>query len=482
MRDDLELGGTLSPLAAAIREVDMDQAQTDYIRSFFNNAGVPSGILTIKGRSLMQDEANEIRSRWRAQHGRESGNQHDIVVMDENAEYQRLGAMLGELDSDSVRGFSESRITMGFGVPPLILYAYFGLLRATYNNLPEAWKQFWVSTMSAEMGGWRSFFELNLLPMYYTTGYEPVLDEQVRLYWDTSEVKALQENEDASHTRYRENWLAGGTTLDEFREGIGLAEFPDAELGKLTQMQWRSTFKLTTGGTALPAGGDAEDGQTAATGKAQPFFAKDAKREARQIILDKQTKAEFDQREELIAGYGEEIQSLAEDALDGKIEKEEFVSELRKLAQTSLVASLLMGMLLAGDDELTDEELASIDETIAAANESASNLGDDIYNGRYGGVYAEDGETGEDVGNRVALWTVAAYGAYAIGQTRRRDDPYLMWLRGPTSDSCDTCINQEGMVMTSSDWRDSGLALPQSSLLDCGGWYCLCGFREVIVD
>ena len=40
---------------------------------------------------------------------------------------------------------------MAFGVPPLIVYAYVGLLRATYSNLKEAWSSFWDASMKSRV-------------------------------------------------------------------------------------------------------------------------------------------------------------------------------------------------------------------------------------------------------------------------------------------------------------------------------------------
>jgi HK97 family phage portal protein len=203
----------------ALGSVDSDSAQTDYVRAFFNNAGVPSGILSLKRQNVQQPEVDRIKERWRASYGRAGGGQHDIAVLDEGAEYQKIGSGLDELESETVRGVSESRICMAFGVPPLIVYAYVGLLRATYANLKEAYSGFWDLTIDPLLGSIASWLTMTLLEEF--EGKERVLGELVRLRWDTKDVAALQDDEDAKQTRARENFRAGVTTLNEARNEVG---------------------------------------------------------------------------------------------------------------------------------------------------------------------------------------------------------------------------------------------------------------------
>jgi HK97 family phage portal protein len=210
-------------LEVALGAVDADNAQTDYVRAFFNNAGVPSGILKVRG-TYDQPKADHLRMKWRAQYGRGTGRQHDIAVLDDNADYQRIGATIDELNSEALRSVAESRICMVFKVPPLIVYAYVGLLRATYSNLKEAYAGFWDLTLSPLLKAVRAWLTWTLL-----IEYEPVerlYDEQIRLRWDLTAVAALQDDVDAAQTRARANFQAGALTLNEFRAAIGTLPDP----------------------------------------------------------------------------------------------------------------------------------------------------------------------------------------------------------------------------------------------------------------
>jgi HK97 family phage portal protein len=209
----------LSPLAVALGSVDADAAQTDFTRAFFNNAGVPSGVLKVLNRTLSQAQADELTAKWRLKFGRQWGNQQNVAVLDENAEYQKIGANLGELQGDSLREFTETRVAMVFGVPVLIIYAFAGLRRATYSNLKEAYAGFWDTTLTPWFKEFRTFLQWRLLTEFVSE--DLLFGERVRLNWDMSQVAALQEDVDAVQLRARENFQAGALTLNQFLAKIG---------------------------------------------------------------------------------------------------------------------------------------------------------------------------------------------------------------------------------------------------------------------
>ena len=218
-----------SPLSVAMGSVDADNLQTDYIQAFFATGGVPSGILTIKGRTVNQEESDIIRAKWRQKFNpRYGGVKDDIAVLDENAEYQVLGSRLDQLQNEEIRSVAEARICMVFNVPPLIVYAYVGLLHATYSNLKEAWAQFWASNLSPWFKQYRGWLTWALLSQFESI--ESIYGETVRLMHDLSEVTALREDVNATQDRARNNLLAGGILLNEFRDLIGLEPDPKGDV------------------------------------------------------------------------------------------------------------------------------------------------------------------------------------------------------------------------------------------------------------
>jgi HK97 family phage portal protein len=211
------------PLVAALGATESDSAQTDYIRSFFENGGVPPGLLKYS-MPLNDEKRDAIRDKWRSAYGNRFGRQHDIGILDSNVEYQQTGSKLDELQSQTLRSVAESRICMVFGVPPLIVYAYVGLLRATYSNLGEAWRGFWDATMSPTFKELRDFWTWNLLTEYEDG--RTIASEQIKLAYDMSTVAALQEDVDDMQTRARANFQAKGISRNEYRAAIGYPARP----------------------------------------------------------------------------------------------------------------------------------------------------------------------------------------------------------------------------------------------------------------
>lgn len=212
------------PMVVCLGSVDADSAQTDYIRAFFNNGGVPAGVLT-SDQELKPDQADEIRERWRTKFTRFLGRQHDIAVLGRGARYERMGANLNELQGDSLREFVETRVAMTFEVPPLIIYAYAGLRRATYANLKEARAGWWDNQLTPMFKDWLSFFTWHLLTEFEDE--ERIYSERVRLTYDMREVAALQEDVDAAHRRAKEAWQTGGISRAEYRAKIGEQAAPE---------------------------------------------------------------------------------------------------------------------------------------------------------------------------------------------------------------------------------------------------------------
>ncbi|HWP88679.1 MAG TPA: phage portal protein, partial [Burkholderiales bacterium] len=144
------------PLIAALGSVGADTAQTATIGNYFANGGIPPLFLKYSI-ALNDSQRDDIRAKWRSIYGggQASG---DIGVLDVNSDVKEVGSKLDQLASQTLRSVSESRICMVFGVPPLIVYAYVGLLRATYANLGEAWAGFWDATMSPAFKEWRDWY------------------------------------------------------------------------------------------------------------------------------------------------------------------------------------------------------------------------------------------------------------------------------------------------------------------------------------
>lgn len=211
----------LSPLQVALGSVDADIAATEYVRAFFNNDGTPSGILKFTGRTMDQATMDAMRQKWQSNYSRHGKNRGGLAVLDDSVDYQAIGAQLNELESETLTSIDESRICMAFGVPPILIGAYVGLVHVNQRaSVREAQQDFWMNTMSPELKQIRHWLTWFVLP--YFEPIENIKAENIRFNWDMAQVDALQEDVDQIAKRVRENYKYGIMTLNEAREQIKL--------------------------------------------------------------------------------------------------------------------------------------------------------------------------------------------------------------------------------------------------------------------
>lgn len=210
-----------APGVVALGSAYADAEHTKYVASFFTNGGIPPVFLKDTQRYLNTPQRDEIRAKWQQIYGNASNGQHSIGILDMGQELKVIGSQLKDLDNETLRSLAESRICMVFGVPPLIIYAYVGLLRATYSNLKEAWKSYWDAKMSPALRDWRLFWTWALLTEYESE--RDIRSSRIRLAYDMSEVAAYQDDVDAAADRTRKDYQAGIITRNEARSGRGYA-------------------------------------------------------------------------------------------------------------------------------------------------------------------------------------------------------------------------------------------------------------------
>lgn len=142
-------GRGLSPLAPTAQSADVDNAVTAYLKTFFDNAAVPQGLLKFEV-PLSSEEMARIRERWKEIYGGVD-NWAEVGVLDQTGEYQRLGMSFNEMGFESIDERNESRILGPLGVPPILIGTRMGLMRSTYSNYEEARRAFWQDTLVPEL-------------------------------------------------------------------------------------------------------------------------------------------------------------------------------------------------------------------------------------------------------------------------------------------------------------------------------------------
>lgn len=209
----------LPPLAVAAGRVDLDNWARAFTAAFFRNAGVPSGLLTVR-QALDPEDKRLLRDRYRQELGGPAG-WHSLWLLEENeATYTQLGLPMGDrgVALPSLDEMTEARIAMCFGVPLSLIGARLGMASSSYANRRADIREFWENTLRPIYVEIASRLTLDLAPEF---------SDVERIEFDLTTVSALAEDQDAVHARIREDVKAGLMTLEEGRVALGLTEEPD---------------------------------------------------------------------------------------------------------------------------------------------------------------------------------------------------------------------------------------------------------------
>lgn len=181
----------MSVLAPVVREVNNDFAMTEHKRQFFENAATPNLVIKYSTK-LTRETVDRLRERFNARYAGATGEK--TMVLDEGADMSVVGNSFEQMTFTKLQSAGEARIAMAASVPPIVAGLQSGLDAATYSNYGQALKAFGDNFMRAH---WRSV----------CAALEPLVavPAGARLWYDTSDIAALQEGEsqraEANRTR-----------------------------------------------------------------------------------------------------------------------------------------------------------------------------------------------------------------------------------------------------------------------------------------
>ena len=212
--DDQDMRMGLAPLKALVRQISTDNEADKFVESLLKNYAVP-GLVVIPGAgtSLTEDQADNIQERLRRKFGNEArGN---IAVMSRESTVQQFGFSPEDLNLSVLHRVPEERISAVLGVPAIVAGLGAGLDRATYDN-------------ARSMGEW--FTERKLIPQWRSDARKLNIslkpdftqNPNIAIEFDLTDVRSLQEDEDAKYTRLQiavgKPWM----TRNEARDDIGM--------------------------------------------------------------------------------------------------------------------------------------------------------------------------------------------------------------------------------------------------------------------
>ena len=230
-----------SPLSVLAKTINLDLAMTDFAKMFFQNAGVPSGLLKIKRRINSQEEAGVIRSRWRSTFGG-SNNMHRVAVLDDDAEYQPMASAPKDMDLTGLHNMTESRICSVLGVPPILIGANVGLQRATYSNYKEARLSFHSETVEPLIQRILRFLNNSMAPEF---------GAEFKLAVDFSAVLSPLDDNSEQAERISLLYQSGIITLNEARQYVGQETVDDGDTSIVGGVDFGADMKPDLGNRAI---------------------------------------------------------------------------------------------------------------------------------------------------------------------------------------------------------------------------------------
>lgn len=248
MRNPLDDYYGMPPLAACAERVDTDNFMRSFTASFFRNAGVPAGILSIN-KKVNTAEKEMIQNRFRTETG--AGRWHSLLVLEQvEADFKAMGMGLGErgLVLPELDEIDESRIAMVFGVPLELIGARLSMIHGNRSTTREARAGFWDETLMPIYRMIASKLTAQLVPEF------SAIENLDEIAFDMSTVAALQEDQDAKHTRVRGDLAAGILSVQEARQELGKdADFDEGAILLIPQnIVPTSKAELEAAGEASP--------------------------------------------------------------------------------------------------------------------------------------------------------------------------------------------------------------------------------------
>ena len=210
--DNTRLG--LSPLASVLREVFTDQEAAQFTASILKNMGIPGLIISPDGDAVIDPEdmkaaKEELKQRY------SGGRRGEPFIAGAPTKVSQFGFNPQQLDLRGLRRVSEERVSAVLGIPAIVAGLGAGLDRSTFANMKEAREMAYETTIITLQGIVGDDLANQLLDDFESS---PDLFE---LAFDLSNVRVLQEDENAKVDRKLKELNGGAITLEEYRRETG---------------------------------------------------------------------------------------------------------------------------------------------------------------------------------------------------------------------------------------------------------------------
>lgn len=213
---DMRLG--LSPLKRLVREIATDDEASRFTDTLLSNYAIP-GLVVVPSGATVVDKASADRISKTISQRFSGENRGKVAVLSRESVIQQFGFSPEQLQMDALHRLPEERIAAVIGVPAIIAGLGAGLQRSTFANFRESREMFTEQTLAPRWRATAARLNVSLKPDF--SG-----DRLVSMAFDTSEVRAFQEDENARYIRLNTAVQGGWMTRNEARSATGLEPVP----------------------------------------------------------------------------------------------------------------------------------------------------------------------------------------------------------------------------------------------------------------
>jgi phage portal protein BeeE len=206
---------TRQPFAPLVKELYGDDKMAQFTAAIMRNMGIQVPVISPKDKEVRVDatKAAAMKEGWmRKTTGDRAG---EPIVLSEPIDFEKVGFSPKELDLTQLRLIPESRVSAVTGIPAATLQLMVGLVNGTaYASSEQARQQGYEEVVIPIQQVWAEEINWQLKPEFQGL-------EDAEFWFDTSNVRVLEEDKDALVKREAEVFRAGGTTIDQFFTAIG---------------------------------------------------------------------------------------------------------------------------------------------------------------------------------------------------------------------------------------------------------------------
>jgi HK97 family phage portal protein len=217
----------VSPLQVAAREVGIESALTDFLKTYLDSGGIPPFVIEYDDPIADQAVIDQIQASWAQKYGG-SRAYGQIPILHGGYRISQVGDSLNAMAWPDLRAITEDKICQAFRVPRELVQTHStanggsGLTTTEQEGAMASLQRYGATPLRNRIDG-----ALTRGLLFEFTGGDPAYE----LAFDVRDVLALQEDEDKRHARVRSDWQAGLLTLDEARVELGLQPLPRGQGG-----------------------------------------------------------------------------------------------------------------------------------------------------------------------------------------------------------------------------------------------------------